>query len=190
MDGTGVSADVAIASGMTVAELHARTDTDDGRRWELIDGELFVSPAPRPGHQEVILKLAGALRAIDDGRRVLVAPVDIQVGPRTVVQPDVVAFSPDDSDALNPESAPPDGMAPEIAIEVSSPTTRRIDLIHKRRLYERIGVAEYWFVDREAGVVDVYVFGAVDDLRTSSGDQPIRSELVELDATVADLLAW
>lgn len=189
MDGTEVS-DVAVASGMTVAELHARTDTDDGRRWELIDGELFVSPAPRPGHQEVILKLAGALRAIDDGRRVLIAPVDIQVGSRTVVQPDVVAFSPDDSDTLHPESPPPHGMVPEIAIEVSSPSTRRLDLVHKRRLYERSGVAEYWFVDREAGVVDVYAFGADDDLRTSSGDARVPSDLVELDTTVADLLAW
>lgn len=189
MDGTDVS-DVAVASGMTVAELHARSDTDDGRRWELIDGELFVSPAPVPGHQEVIAKLLWLLRDIGDGRRTLGAPVDIQDGPRTVVQPDVVVFSASDAGVLDPESAPPDGMAPEIAIEVSSPSTRRIDLVHKRRLYEHMGVAEYWFVDREAEVVDVYAFGADDDLRTSSGDERVPSDLMVLDTTVEDLLAW
>lgn len=185
-----VVSDVAIASGMTVDELHARSDTDDGRRWELIDGELFVTPAPVPGHQRVVARLTGALQAHDERLLVLPAPTDIRVNERTVVQPDVAVFEPQHASLLHPESPPPVGLVPDIAIEVSSPSTRRIDIVHKRRLYERSGVAEYWFVDREAEVVDVYAFGADDDLRTSSGDEPIHSDLVDLDTTVAELLAW
>lgn len=189
MDGTSVS-DVAVAHGMTVAQLHAMEGTDDGRRWELIDGELFVSPAPRFGHQEVIGKLYVALRDAAAPRRVPMSPVDVRVGARTVVQPDLVVYSVADSQRLGPESGAPDGVLPEIAIEVSSPSTRRLDLVHKRRLFERAGVREYWFVDRQAGVVDVYEFGVEDDLRTTAEDAPVPSRLVTLDVAVAALLAW
>lgn len=189
MDGPIVS-DVALVSGMTVAELHARTDTDDGRRWELIDGELFVTPAPVPGHQRVVVRLSSALEVQGRGLLVLVAPTDIQIDDDTVVQPDIVIFQPERATVVHPESAPPVGLVPDIAVEVSSPSTRRLDIVHKRRLYERSGVAEYWFVDREAEVVDVYAFGASDDLRTASGDERVPSDLVELDVTVAALLAW
>lgn len=189
MDGTDVS-DVAVASGLTVAELHARTDTDDGRRWELIDGELFVTPSPVPGHQRVVVRLAAALEAHGGGLLVLVAPTDVRVDEQTVVQPDVVVFESQHAALVDPESAPSIGLVPDIAVEVSSPSTRRLDIVHKRQLYERSGVAEYWFVDRQAEVVDVYAFGTDDDLRTSSGGETIPSDLVELDTTVADLLAW
>ena len=101
-----------------------------------------------------------------------------------------MVFEPQHAALLDPESASPVGLVQDIAVEVSSPSTRRLDIVHKRRLYERSGVAESWFVDREAEVVDVYAFGAEDDLRTSGGDEPVHSDLVELGVTVADLLAW
>jgi Uma2 family endonuclease len=201
MDGTDVAstdvvdtdttrAGVAVAHGMTVAELHAMEGTDDGRRWELIDGELFVSPAPNFGHQGVLRNMFLVLvRALGE-RRVFFAPLDIQVGPQTVVQPDVVVFTAEDEATMQPDEHVRDGLIPQIAVEVSSPSTRRLDIIHKRRLYEDSGVAEYWFVDREAEVVDVYAFGADDDLRTCAGAEQIASDLVELDVTVAELLAW
>lgn len=180
---------VAVAHGMTVAELHAMDGTDDGRRWELIDGKLFVSPAPVPGHQRIVVRLVTALEH-HGGLLVLVAPTDIQVDDGTIVQPDVVVFASRQAGLVQPESAPAIGLVPDIAVEVSSPSTRRLDIIHKRRLYEDNDVVEYWFVDREAEVVDVYAFGADDDLRTCSGEDRIASDLVDLDVTVTELLTW
>lgn len=179
---------VAVASGLTVEDVWAIPD--DGMRRELIDGELFVSPSPRASHQQVLGNLYRAVVAAAPDRRVFFAPFDVVDGTRTVVQPDLVAFSIEDSQSFDMEAPNEAHPTPGLVIEVSSPSTWRVDVVRKRRLYERVGVAEYWFVDREAEVIDVYAFGAEDDLRTSSGDAPIRSDLVALDVTVADLLAW
>jgi Uma2 family endonuclease len=179
---------VAVASGLTVEDVWAIPD--DGMRRELIDGELFVSPSPKLSHQHVLGNVYRAVVEAAGGRRVYFAPLDVVMGTRTVVQPDLVAFSTEDSADLDPDGPHAAHPVPELVIEVSSPSTWRVDVVRKRRLYERMGVAEYWFVDREAEVVDVYAFGAEDDLRTSSGDDPIRSDLVALDATVEELLAW
>ena len=179
--------DLAVASGMTVAELHAIPD--DGMRRELIDGELFVTPAPMPGHQAAAAKLHAALLPVIGERLMLFAPVDVFIDDRSCVQPDLVVYSEEQRGQLSADVAPPKGLAPEVAVEISSPSTRRIDLIHKRRLFERAGVREYWFVDRKAGIVDVYVF-ATDELRSASGEQHIPSDVLVPDVTVAALLAW
>lgn len=179
---------VAVASGLTVEDVWSMPD--DGVRRELIDGELFVSPSPRASHQQVLGNLYRAVVAAAPDRRVFFAPFDVVVGISTVVQPDLVVFSVEDSETLDPDAPNDAHPPPEAVIEVSSPSTWRVDVVQKRRLYERIGVSEYWFIDREAAVVDVYVFGAPDDLRTSSGDEPIRSDLLDVDVTVAELLAW
>ena len=179
---------VAVASGLTVEDVWAIPD--DGMRRELIDGELFVSPSPRASHQQVLGNLYRAIVAAAPDRRVFFAPFDVADGATTVVQPDLVAFSDEDSLTLDPDAPNDAHPTPELVVEVSSPSTWRVDVVQKRRLYERMGVAEYWFVDREAEVVDVYAFGADDDLRTSTGDERVPSDLVELDVAVAELLAW
>jgi Uma2 family endonuclease len=70
------------------------------------------------------------------------------------VEPDVVFVAPDRVGQLTDERYV--DIAPDLVVEVSSPSTRRLDLIKKRALYEREGVPEYWFVDLEAERVDVH----------------------------------
>jgi Uma2 family endonuclease len=130
---------------------------DDGLRHELIDGEHFVTPAPSWPHQLIVGNLyrliANHVRANRLGV-VFVAPLDVVFSKHDVVEPDVLFFTPDSFKAHIGErnaEGPPD-----LAVEVLSPTTRRRDEVAKRRLYERMGVGEYWIVDPELRTVKVF----------------------------------
>ncbi len=124
----------------TRAERDARSD--DGRRHELIDGTLVVTPAPAWRHQDVVLSLATLLRAACPAElKVFVAPLDVTLGGLTVVEPDVLVV---------PRSALGERVLvglPSLAMEVLSPSTRRLDLTRKRSRYEEAGVASYWVID-------------------------------------------
>jgi Uma2 family endonuclease len=150
---------VPVASGLTYDDLW-ELPQDDGLRRELIDGELYVSPSPVRKHQRAVVRIAAALLAhVDEhGGEVQPAPADVYFSERTVVEPDVVFVGADRVDQLTDERYV--DIAPDLVVEVSSPSTRRLDLIQKRALYEREGVPEYWFVDLEDGVVDVYRLAA------------------------------
>lgn len=124
----------------TPADLEALPD--DGNRYELLDGAIIVTPSPRLPHQGVVGELYLLLRsACPASMRVYVAPLDITLGPRTVLQPDLLATS-----AAQATGLVHDGV-PLLAIEVLSPSTRRIDLVLKRSRYEEAGCASYWVVD-------------------------------------------
>jgi Uma2 family endonuclease len=150
---------VPVATGLTYDDLW-ELPQDDGLRRELIDGELFVSPSPVRKHQRAVVRIAAALLAhVDEhGGEVQPAPADVYFSERTVVEPDVVYVGAARIDQLTDERFV--DVAPDLLVEVSSPATRRLDLIKKWALYEREGVAEYWFVDLEEDVVDVYRLGA------------------------------
>lgn len=119
---------------------------EDGRRYELLGGELVVTPAPSPGHQRVVVQLIYALKvwADEHGGEVLPGPIDVYVHEREYTEPDVVYLRPDRAGLIEERriSVPPD-----LLVEVSSPSTRERDLGVKRDVYERFGVPEYWFVD-------------------------------------------
>lgn len=115
---------------------------DDGKRYEVIDGVLFVNAAPRPAHQGIVLSLAIALRsAAPPHLKVHVAPLDVVLASDTVVEPDVLVAPAEAFSDLN-LPAPP-----LLAVEVLSPSTRRVDLEVKRERYERAGIASYWVID-------------------------------------------
>ena len=143
-----------VAHGLTYDDLQAMPD--DRLRRELIDGELYVTPSPARRHQRVVARIASSLLAwLDEhGGEVLPAPADVYFAHDTVVQPDVVFIGPERLGELTDERYV--DVVPDLVVEVSSPTTRRLDLIKKRGLYERVGVREYWFVDLEAEQVDVH----------------------------------
>ena len=146
---------VPTATGLTYDDL-ADLPQDDHLRRELIDGELYVSPSPIVRHQRAVLRIAAALltHADQHGGLVLPAPIDVVFAEDTAVQPDVVYLSAEQADELIAERII--GVVPDLLVEVSSPATRRLDLIKKRNLYEREGVLEYWFIDLEADQVDVH----------------------------------
>ncbi len=124
----------------TRADLEAMPD--DGHRYELIDGVLIVSPAPRIVHQEFVLGLTLVLNAaLPKGLRLLFPPVDVALSDDTVIQPDLIVAP---RDAFTEKDLP---VAPLLAVEVLSPSTRGMDLLLKKDRLERAGCGHYWVID-------------------------------------------
>jgi Uma2 family endonuclease len=128
---------------------------DDGNRYEVIDGELFVTPAPSVVHQravvELVLLVAPYVRTHRIGEA-LIAPADVVVyGPRKFVQPDLFVVP-----LVNgaPMRAWTDVGRLLLAVEVLSPSTEHTDRGRKRILYKEKGVPEYWIVDTEARAIE------------------------------------
>ena len=117
---------------------------DDGRRREIIDGGLFVTPAPSRRHQRAVVRLSGTLdRSCPDEFEVLVAPFDYRPTSERSVQPDVLVCGPGDHD-------PKHALEPlRLAVEILSPSSRMLDLLLKRGVYEQAGVPSYWILDPE-----------------------------------------
>jgi Uma2 family endonuclease len=122
---------------------------DDGKRYELFDGDLVVSAAPAPRHQWVLINLVEQLLPVarSAGCRLMTAPLDFVFGEqdRTTLQPDIVILTPEQSQAGPPEG--PYREPPLLAIEVLSPSTRVRDLRVKSRFYSRYAVPYLWYVD-------------------------------------------
>jgi Uma2 family endonuclease len=115
---------------------------DDGNRYELIDGMLHVSPCPVPRHQVVLGELFVRLHAgCPKVMLVMVAPMDVQPDRDNSLQPDVLVARPHD---FGPKNL---AVAPLLAVEVLSPSTRLYDLNIKRSAYEKMGVQSCWIVD-------------------------------------------
>ncbi len=127
----------------------------DGVRRELIDGEMFVTPSPVYPHQRAVRELLVALTnwARQHGGEALSAPFDVFVSDVTVLEPDVLFVSAEHVGSIERRYLP---SPPDLAVEVSSPGTRRRDLGRKKDVYEGFGVPEYWFVDLEARCVEVF----------------------------------
>jgi Uma2 family endonuclease len=124
----------------------------DGNRYELIDGELLVSPGPRPLHQVAVIVLHRRLDAYIMMHRLgLSMPLaaDLEPEPGQLTQPDIFVLPPGPR-FLRWEDAP----LPFLVVEVLSPSTARYDRGLKRRFYQRAGIAEYWVVDVDARVVE------------------------------------
>ena len=125
----------------------------DGRRYEVIAGELLVTPAPGFPHQEAVLLLVEALREYlrpSKAGHAAISPADLMPEPGALVQPDAFVVG------LVAGRRPRNWTDIErllLAIEVLSPSTARADRTVKRRLYQRAGV-EYWIVDLEARLVE------------------------------------
>lgn len=133
---------------------------DDGKRHEILGGEHYVTPAPRLSHQRVVgclHLLIGGFAQQEKHGEVFTAPVDVVLGPSDIVQPDLVWVSPERSNILSEANIQG---APDLVIEVSSPSTRKLDETTKRKLYERHGVREYWIVDPELERLRVYLSGS------------------------------
>ena len=145
---------MATATKLTYDDLAAMPE--DRNRYEIIDGELYVTPAPNLKHQIVVKKLLGALDRFvyeHDLGLVIMAPTDVVLSPQDVVEPDVLFISKSRNERLTPKNIQG---APDLAVEVLSESSRKTDEITKRHLYERYGVTEYWVVDPEIDIVKVY----------------------------------
>ncbi|MCC6929844.1 MAG: Uma2 family endonuclease [Gemmatimonadaceae bacterium] len=132
----------------------ARALPDDGKRYEVLDGVLAVTPAPGWKHQHVVFALARQLDAylrVNRLGRAIMAPADVEFSPTRLLEPDVFAIR----DVLG-RPAMDFGEVRHLllAAEVLSPGTARHDRITKRRIYIEEGVGEYWIVDADARTIE------------------------------------
>ena len=124
-------------------------------RYELLDGELIRVAAPNEDHQTVVMELGYRMHAFvkeNDLGRVFHAPYDVLFTDTDVVQPDVMFVSKERYHIRTPANIQG---APDLAVEILSPSSSRRDWHHKRELYARRGVREYWIIDPTNRTVSV-----------------------------------
>jgi len=139
---------------LTYADL--LTFPEDGKRHELIDGEHYVSASPTTRHQIVLRNLFSALHDFVRSRglgEVFFAPLDVFLSNQDVVEPDLLYVRRERLAILEERFV---RGAPDLAVEVLSPSTRKTDVVVKRRAFRRFGFGEYWIVDPIAETVEVF----------------------------------
>jgi Uma2 family endonuclease len=148
---------------------------NDGRRYEIHDGELSVTPAPAPKHQIISLNLVRALiqhvPSVAPGQ-LLYAPLDVILADSTIVQPDVVYLAPDRLHLISRRGI--EG-PPTLAVEILSPSTRTIDRVTKHRLYARYRVPNLWLIDPDTRVIEAFTLETAQYVLTSraAGADPL-----------------
>ncbi|HRF95306.1 MAG TPA: Uma2 family endonuclease [Aggregatilineales bacterium] len=124
---------------------------------ELINGDVIEMPAPKQKHQYTVLNVAVFLRGYAQihGGEVVIAPMDVYLNEDNVVQPDVFWTRPQNSLCQLGDDGWWHG-APDLVVEVLSPGTARHDRVVKLRLYEQFGVYEYWMIDPQERLIEVW----------------------------------
>jgi Uma2 family endonuclease len=161
---------------------------DDGKRYEILDGELYVTPAPSPLHQRVSKRLQRKLEDYFEARglgEVFNAPIDMILGRHDVAQPDILVVT-------NPSQISGRGIegAPLLVVEVLSPSTRRHDREVKMRRYAALAIPHYWIVDPEGKWIACYRLAGdtYRHLPTYEGDvQLVPEDWPDLTIALADL---
>lgn len=174
------------------AMLHRRWTEDEVRRliddapaptprYELVDGELLVTPAPSRLHQRVVFELAKILSVFVDAHglgELAISPNDVRLAPELVVQPDIFVV-PSDAGRRPRTDIPTTRLL--LAVEILSPGSARFDRVVKRRAFQAAGVPEYWIVDVDARTIERWrpddVRPEVNDAAMSWGPPPARETL-------------
>ena len=182
----------------TVVDTHLRPLTyddlkqmpQDGNRYELIDEEPVLSPAPSLTHAEVVARLFVLSRAFvmlhRPGGRVFTAPVDVRLTPPRVVEPDIVYVGPERRHLLA-DPALIDG-APDLVVEVVSPLNRLYDEQVKFRVYAEAGVQEYWLADPALRRLTIFALVNGAYVAVPIDDHVVRSRLLSgLEVDIAAL---
>jgi Uma2 family endonuclease len=157
---------------------------EDGRRYELYDGEVYVVPAPIPLHQVVQHELAERLRELcrRHGGFAVGSPIDIVFSEFDVVQPDIVLFGPERAHLVNLRAVirhPPD-----LCVEVLSPSIEATDRGRKLQMFARYGVPAYWIVDPVGETIEVHRLeaGSYVLAQRAKGDDEVRCEVFAVGA--------
>ncbi len=183
--GTHLMAMPALVPRYTAREI--RAFPDDRVRYEVIRGELFVTPAPGLQHQRAVLEIARLLQDYIERNglgEVLMAPFEVELTEDSAVQPDVLVILADRASRLTSQRLMG---PPSLAVEVISYTSKRTDRLQKRRLYQEEGVAEYWIVDPEERRVERW--GPADETPQVLTDRLVWQPAAEAPELVIDLVA-
>lgn len=178
---------------MNVVNPHVKFTYEDyclmpeDRRYELIEGEFFVVPSPSVIHQRISANLGAILRryALEkECGEVLYAPLDVVLSPQDVVQPDIMFISRERAHIVTDANI---RGAPDLVVEILSPSTAERDRTIKKKLYTRYGVRELWLVNPGAQTVEVYTLEegaeAAPHLYARTGKKPLVSPVLK-DLTV------
>jgi len=150
-----------------------------GERFELIYGEAYAMSAPNSFHQRILTMLTGEFYAFLKGKpcQVIVSPLDVRLfyeedeSDDTVVQPDLVVI-------CDPQKIGKEGCrgAPDLVVEILSPSNTAIEMSRKFKLYQKAGVKEYWVVDPETKSLLVHLFqekAAITHIYGNTGTAPV-----------------
>jgi Uma2 family endonuclease len=152
---------------------------DDGNRYEIMGGLLSVSPSPTLQHQRIVLRIALALQRYFEEvhiGEVFIAPVDVELSMYDVVEPDVVVVL--DANASVKQTKRIVG-APDVVVEVISPSSELRDRARKAALYAMNGVREYWLVDSNTRTFDVLILHGSDYTRLAQPMGSVASQVLE-----------
>ena len=128
-------------------------------RYELVDGELLVTPSPGFPHQRAVTRLLFALVSYlqhEPVAEALTSPFDVELEPESITQPDIFVLAPGEARRLQAEGLPAFSLL--LTVEVLSPSSSRHDRVRKRPLYQR-HVPEYWIVDLDARIIERWQAG-------------------------------
>jgi Uma2 family endonuclease len=142
---------------------------EDGKRYEILEGDLYMTPAPTPRHQLIVTRLNHVLMTYLDTHAIgtlLTAPTDVLLSDTDIVQPDLLFVREGGAAAITDKNiqGPPD-----LVVEILSPATAARDRELKRKRYEHFRVGEYWLIDPDANTLEILVL---------SGDRYTRHALV------------
>lgn len=155
--------------------------TPEDKRYELIEGELFMTPSPITNHQRISRKIEFLLEKFvteNDRGEIFYAPYDVYLDDENVLQPDILFISKDRLNIIGDKNLQG---APDLVIEILSESTAYRDLIQKKKLYAKFGVKEYWIVVPEEKTVDIYVLkdNAYQLYKTFGKDDTLESQLLK-----------
>ena len=131
--------------------------TPDDKRYELIEGELYMTPSPITNHQRISRKIEFLLEKFvteNDLGEIFYAPYDVYFDDENVVQPDILFISKDRLNIIGDKNLQG---APDLVIEILSESNAYRDLIQKKKLYARFGVKEYWIVVPGEKTIDIHI---------------------------------
>jgi Uma2 family endonuclease len=171
-----VMAPPALARPLTYDDLAALPD--DGKRYELINGELFELTGPTPKHQRATRRVSTDLDRFvttHELGEVFFAPLDVYLSPHNTVQPDIIFVSRAQAGIIRAQKI--EGV-PDLLMEIISPSNRRHDIVIKAALYATFGVPEYWLVDPEDDKILVQTWRDGVYVPVRSTDGIARSEVL------------
>ena len=153
---------------------------EDGHRYEVVNGVLYMAPSPTWDHQRSAFKISVCLNVCieEAGRgKVCIAPMDVELSDKNVVQPDVLVVLNERLDWITNSRVIG---APDLVVEVVSPSTARHDLSEKLSTYARAGVPGYWIVTPSSKTLELLVLdkGSYSSLGLFFGDAVLPSQIV------------
>ncbi|GBC75866.1 hypothetical protein HRbin07_00058 [bacterium HR07] len=165
---------------------------NDGKRYEILEGEIFVSPSPATKHQIISMNLSAILHQHVRQHKlgiVLSAPTDVVLSYTNVVQPDLLFISNARKNIITEKNIQG---APDLIVEILSETSAEQDRTTKKQIYARHGVKEYWLIDPDHETVEVYKLDtkrrAFQHVATYQSDEVLQSALFpHLAITLAEL---